>query len=249
MQKTFNTDDDYLSQLTSTKLLIPSLLIKPLAVASPLLKLAFYNDKLVLWHKPKSRSKSLSREEFTALPQELILREVHYYIVIPGFRTKQVTLITTLLDAVEYPIEKLMQLYESRWEVELDLRHLKTTLGMDVLRSKTPPMVRKELYAYLLAYNLLRTVMWEAGTTHSLSPLRLSLQGTRQHLNNFVEQLVSASGQKRPRTYQILLQLIAHKPVPSRPGRCEPRVKKRRPKAYPWMQQPRQVLRQNYCSA
>lgn len=200
-------------------------------------------DQLVLWSKPKSRPKGLSKEEFAALPLDLVLREVHYYIAIPGFRTKQVTLVTTLLDAVAYPIEKLMRLYSSRWEVELDLKHLKTTLGMDVLRGKTPQMVRKELYAYLLAYNLLRTVMWEAGTTYGVNPLRLSMQGTRQHLNNFAEQLANAPAKKRKKLYRTLLKLIVHKPVPERPGRSEPRVRKRRPKSYPLMKQPRQVLR------
>lgn len=88
---------------------------------------------------------------------------------------------------------------------------------MDVLRGKTPQLVRKELYAYMLAYNLLRTVMWEAGTTHGVSPLRLSMQGTRQHLNNFAEQLAHATLGKRKRLYQTLLKLIVHKPVPERP--------------------------------
>lgn len=206
-------------------------------------------DKLVLWNKPKSRPKGLSPEEFAALPKDLILREVHYYIVIPGFRTKQVTLITTLLDAVEYPIGELMRLYSSRWEVELDLKHLKTTLGMDVLRGKTPEMVRKELYAYLLAYNLLRTVMWEAGTTHGVNPLRLSMQGTRQHLDNFTEHLAIAPARKRKKLYRTLLKLIVHKPVPERPGRSEPRVRKRRPKSYPVMQKPRSELRRQLQAA
>lgn len=206
-------------------------------------------DKLVLWNKPKSRPKGLSKEEFAALPLDLVLREVHYYIVIPGFRTKQVTLVTTLLDAVEYPIGELMRLYESRWEVELDLRHLKTTLGMDELRGKTPEMVRKELSVHLLAYNLLRSLMWEAGTTHGVPPLRLSMQGTRQHLDNFMPQLAFASVTKRNSLYRTLLKVIVHKPVPERPGRSEPRVRKRRPKAYPSMQQPRHVLRQKCCAA
>lgn len=190
-------------------------------------------DKLVLWNKPKSRPKGLSKEEFAALPKDLVLREVHYYIAIPGFRTKQVRLITTLLDAVEYPIGELMRLYESRWEVELDLKHLKSTLGMDILRGKTPEMVRKELYAYLLAYNLLRTVMWSAGTTYGVNPLRLSLQGTRQHLNNFAEQLASAPAIKRKKLYQTLLELIVHKPVLERPGRSTLRSKNAAPKLIP----------------
>lgn len=100
---------------------------------------------------------------------------------------------STLLDGKSYSTLELVKLYELRWDVELDLKHLKTTLGMDILRSKSPEMVRKEIYIYLLAYNLLRTLMWESGTTYGVSPLRLSLQGTRQHLDNFIPQLLATS--------------------------------------------------------
>lgn len=119
---------------------------------------------------------------------------------------------------------------------------------MDELRGKTPVLVRKELYVYLLAYNLLRKVMWHAGTTHRIDPLRLSLQGTRQHLDNFIPLLASASAKNRNRLYQTFLAAIAHKPVPKRLGRSEPRVRSR-PKAYPLRQQPREVLRQKCCTA
>ncbi len=132
------------------------------------------NDKLVTWYKPKTRTQGLSKEEFAALPKTLVLREVQYYIVIPGYRTKHVKLITTLLDVNKYPLTELMKLYESRWQVEVNLKHLKTTLGMDILRCLTPEMVRKEIYTFLLAYNLLRTIMWEAGTTFGVPPLELS---------------------------------------------------------------------------
>ena len=128
--------------------------------------------------------------------------------------------------------------------MELDLKQIKTTLGMDVLRSKTPEMVRKEIYAYLLAYNLLRTVMWSSGTTQGVNPLRLSLQGARHHLNNFGSELKDAPLKKRKKLYQTLLEIIAHKPVPDRKGRAEPRVRKRRPKSYPLMKQPRHILNQ-----
>ena len=160
----------------------------------------------------------------------------------PVIEHSQVTLITTLLDAKAYPLKELLRIYELRWDVELDLKHIKTTLGMDVLRCQTPEMVRKEIYAYLLAYNLLRTVMWEAGTTHSVNPLRLSLQGTRQHLNNFRSELKDASTRKRKRLYQTMLAVMAHKLVPERKGRAEARVRKRRPKSYPLMKKPRQLL-------
>ena len=131
-------------------------------------------DKLVLWEKPRSCPKGLTKEEFAALPLDLVLREVHYYINIPGFRTKQVTLVTTLLDAIEYPIKELLRLYDLRWQVEVNLDHLKTTLGMEQLRGRTPDMVRKELYVYLLAYNLLRTLMWEAGINYGVDPLQFN---------------------------------------------------------------------------
>lgn len=206
-------------------------------------------ESIEIWHKPKTRPKGLSAEEFAQLPKALSIRIIKYYIPHPGFRTKHVILATTLLDSKVYPPTEIMRLYGQRWEVELNLRHLKTTLDMDILRGKTPEIVRKEIYAHLLAYNLLRTVMWSAGTTHKVNPLRLSLQGTRQLLDNFIPHLASASTQKRDRLYQTLLKTIVHKLLPERPGRCEPRVRKRRPKSYPLMRKPRQVLRQQCFAA
>jgi Transposase DDE domain len=103
-------------------------------------------DKLVTWYKPKNCPKGLNKDEFNVLPPSITVREIYYYIVIPGFRTQQVSLITTLLDKATYSTLAIVGLYGQRWDVELDLRHLKTTLGMDVLRCKTPPMVRKEIY-------------------------------------------------------------------------------------------------------
>ncbi|WP_243458597.1 transposase, partial [Nostoc sp. UIC 10630] len=144
---------------------------------------------------------------------------------------------------------KIVQIYYQRWQVELDLRHLKTTLGMDVLRCKTPSMVRKEIHVYLLAYNLLRSLMWQAGTTYNTPPSRLSLQGTRHHLINFIPKFEVADSKKRLRLYRTLLKIIVHKEVPDRPARTEPRVIKRRPKAYPRLTKPRQELRKQLQSA
>jgi hypothetical protein len=185
-------------------------------------------DKIVTWYKPKKRPQGLSKDEFDILPKTITVREIYYCIFIPGFRTQKVSLITTLLDKAIYSTLDIVELYSKRWDVELDLRHIKTTLGMDVLRCKTPSMVRKEIYVYLLAYNLLRSLMWSSGTTYGTPPLRLSLQGTRHHFNNFIPQLLVASSQKRLQIYCTLLKIIAHKAVPERPGRCEPRVRKRR---------------------
>ncbi|MBN3926209.1 IS4 family transposase [Nostoc sp. NMS4] len=206
-------------------------------------------DKLVTWYKPKICPKGLSQDEFDALPQTITVREIYYYIVIPGFRTERVSVITTLLDKATYSTLDIVGLYGKRWDVELDLRHLKTTLGMDVLRCKTPSMVRKEIYVYLLAYNLLRSLMWSAGNTYGTPPLRLSLQGTRHHLNNFIPQLLAAHNTKRLEIYRTLLKVIVHKTVSDRPGRSEPRVRKRRPKAYPLMTKPRRELRKQLQTA
>ncbi len=206
-------------------------------------------DKLVTWHKPRTCPKGLSKEEFTALPQSIIVREIYYYIIIPGFRTQKVSLITTLLDTTKYSTLELLRLYGERWNVELNLKHLKTTLGMEVLRCKTPSMVRKELYVYLLAYNLLRTLMWSAGTTYGVPPLRLSLQGTRHHLAHFISVLLAAGSTQCDQIHRTLLKVIVHKSVPTRPGRNEPRVRKRRPKSYPLMKQPRHQLRQQLQTA
>lgn len=201
------------------------------------------NDKIVTWHKPKTCPRGLTKEEFSALPKTQKIREIFYSIEQPGFRTQSVSLITTLLDTDAFPSVALTQLYRSPWNVELDLKHLKTSLGMDILRSKTPDMVNKEIYAFLLAYNLLRSLMWDAGSAYSSPPLRLSLIGTRHLLDNFIPQFLSVCPPRRCQIYLTLLKAIVHKLVPYRPGRVEPRVTKRRPKAYPSMPQPRSLLR------
>ncbi|AVZ31725.1 IS4 family transposase [Nodularia spumigena] len=206
-------------------------------------------DKIVTWSKPKKCPQGLSQEEFNSLPNTLIVREIYFYIFIPGFRTEQVSLITTLLDTKAYSTLDITSLYEKRWDVEVDLKHLKTTLGMDILRSKTPAMVRKEIWAFLLAYNLLRTLMWSAGNSYGVSPLRLSLQGTRQHFDNFIPQFIAATNSDRHQIYSTLLKVIVHKEVPLRQARSEPRVRKRRPKSYPLMQELRQRYHDNLKTA
>jgi len=188
-------------------------------------KIVGSSDKLITWNKKKKCPSCLSQSEFDSLPTTLVVREICYYIEIPGFRTKQVILITTLLDQTAYSTIDIINLYEERWTVEVNLKHLKTTLGMDILRGKTPSLVRKEIWAFLLVYNLLRTLMFEAGSAYNVSPLRLSLQGTRNHLKNFIPNFLNASKQNLYITYQTLLKIIIHQEIPERPGRSEPRVK------------------------
>ena len=205
-------------------------------------------DHILTWYKPKRCPNGMKPEEFAALPDQVQVREVHLLIQHKGFRTKEIILITTLVDPKIYTKTKLAQLYKLRWEVEVDLRYVKTTLGMEMLRTKTPDMVRKEIFVHLMAYNLLRALMWESAKKAGVSPLRVSLQGTRQHLLNFLSQLADAAPKKRQRLYRTLLTVVSHKLVPHRPDRFEPRLKKLRPKAYGWMQQPRAVLKRKLAS-
>ena len=166
----------------------------------------------------------------------------------PGFRTKEITVVTTLLDAIEYPDNDILKVYDDRWKTEVNLRHIKTTLGMDILSCKTPGMVRKEIYTYLLAYNLLRTVMYRAGTSFNRNHIRLSLQATRQYLKNFLPKLENKTKARREKLYKTMLEKVADSYTKKRNKRVEPRVKKRRPKAYPLMQEPRHVLRAKLLS-
>ena len=196
------------------------------------------------WQRPLVCPQSLSRAEFEALPESIEVREVHFLIQQPGFRPKQIILVTTLLDPKRYRKAKLAELYQLRWQAtEVNLKHLKTTLQMELIAAKTPDMVQKEIYMHLLAYNLLRTLMWQAAQQAQVPPLRISLQGTRQQFNQFRPQLAIGSDKNRRRLYTVLLETLPDQFVPLRPHRAEPRVVKRRPKTFPRMQQSRSVLK------
>jgi hypothetical protein len=190
----------------------------------------------------------MSQEEFAELPHQVRVREVHLLIRQKGFRPKEIIVVTTLVNAKVYTKAKLAQLYQWRWQVEVGLRHVKTTLGMEMLRGKTPDMVRKEIYVHLMAYNLLRTVMWQAGKKAGVCPVRISLQGTRQHLGHFCPEFYKAGAKKRWQLYSTLLTVVTDKLLPERPYRYEPRLKKQRPKPYGWIQQPRDVLKRKLAA-
>lgn len=201
-------------------------------------------DHIVSWQRPKLWATTMSAEQLEALPPTLQVREVHLSIQQPGFRSKAIILVTTLLDAKRYSKAQLAELYYRRWQAtEVNFKHLKTTLKMEMIAAKTPEMVKKDIWVHLLAYNLLRTLMWQAAQQTSLSPLRISLQETRQQLNPFVPILALASPRQRRGFYCTLLELVSLHLVPLRPNRVEPRVVKRRPKPFPRMQQPRSILK------
>jgi hypothetical protein len=192
------------------------------------LKALGVDDQLVTWLKPKTCPSWLAREALTALPEALVLREVRYHISTPGFRTRQIILVTTLVDAEVYGVADLAELYRQRWQIETSLAQLKTTMQMDVLHCKTVPGVLKELTVFAIVYNLVRMVMCQSAILQHIGVERIS----------FLDALRWLGG---PSTGIPVGALIVN---PIRPHRVEPRVKKRRPKSFPFMVKSRQALRQ-----
>jgi hypothetical protein len=186
------------------------------------------HDQLVTWLKPKTCPSWLAKETLAALPETIVLREVRYQVGTPGFRTRQVTLVTTLLDPESYPVTDLAELYRQRWQIDTSLAHLKTTMQMDVLHCKTVPGVLKELTVFAIVYNLVRMVMGHSAMLQHINVERISCLDALRWLGS-------------PSTGMPLVALIVN---PVRPHRVEPRVKKRRPKSFPFMIKPRQELRQ-----
>lgn len=201
-------------------------------------------DHIVRWQRPKQCPQALSPQEFKGLAASIEVREVSLSIQVPGFRPTNFVIVTTLTDPKRYPKAKLAELYQLRWQAtEVNLRHLKTTLAMEMIAAKTPTMVSKSIWVHLLAYNLLRTLMWQATADSEVGALRVSLQGARQQFNHFRPELLHLSPAKQQRGYQALLNLVRELVIPFRPNRSEPRVVKRRPKPFPRMQEPRSVLK------
>jgi hypothetical protein len=185
------------------------------------------HDQIVEYFKPAERPAWLSEQEYNALPASLLVRELRVKVKTPGGRVQELTLVTTLLDAKRYSKEVLARLYERRWQVEVNLRHLKQTLNMDVLRCGTWRGVWKELLMFVIVYNLVRRVMVEASLQQAVEPDRISFVDALRWLR------AARPGEKLPRL----------KVNQERRGRVEPRVRKRRPKQYDLMNQPRSVLR------
>jgi Transposase DDE domain len=200
------------------------------------------DEHVVAWPKPQ-RPAWMDEATYQALPEELELREVGVRVRQRGFRTKVLVVVTTLCDATTYPAADLAELYRLRWHAELDLRCLKTTLGMDVLRCKSPAMVRKEVWAHLLVYNLIRAVLAQAAVEYGADPRELSFKGGLQALAAFAERLLEAPVETRAELYDWLLLTIGAHQVGDRPDRVEPRARKRRPKEYPLLTKPRAEAR------
>ena len=194
-------------------------------------------DHLVCWRKPQ-RPPWMSKKQYRKLPDELIVREVRVCVPQKGFRTKELIVVTTLLDSKKYTADELAKLYRRRWQAELCLRSLKVVLQMDHLRCKTPHRVRNELYMHLVAYNLIRKVMAIAADKAGIEPWTVSFKGALQTLARLLPVLDTKVDIDD--WCEVLLKAIATHRVGDRPDRFEPRRVKRRPKQYKFLNQPRE---------
>ena len=201
-------------------------------------------DHIVRWPKPVHRT--ADKEAYKALPEFLTVRETRVRIEQPGFRTKTIIVVTTILDAKQTTKADLAFLYRARWNNELDFRSIKSTMQMDDLRCKTPELVRKEVWTHVLAYNLIRTIIAQAASKHEREPRSISFKGTIQTLEAF-QPIIAIQGRHnsgvRMQLYQQLLDLVAVHQVADRPDRFEPRLRKKRPKHYAFLRKPRAVVK------
>jgi hypothetical protein len=191
-----------------------------------------FQDQLVEWFKPVECPDWMSAEQYASLPESLQVRELRYRVDCKGYRTREITLVTTLLDAEFYPADELATMYHRRWTIETNFRHLKITMKMDVLKCKTVEGVLKELAVFVLIYNLVRLVMLEASRRQKVEVDRISFIDALRWL------MSARPGDK-------LCKLVVN---PYRPNRYEPRVRKRRPKQYPVMKKPRRQLKKELAA-
>ncbi len=192
------------------------------------------NERRVQWRKPGTAPKTVAAQEWARLPEVLTLRLVRCQLDLPGFRTRRVTLVTTLLDSAQYPPEALSRLYFRRWAMELTLRNLKITLQMDQLSCKNPENLEREIRMHFLVHNLVRRLMLEAARRHRAPLERISFAGRLAAARRYGEALLQTrSHRQRQHLMEEMFTVLAHDLVPERPGRREPRAVKRRPKPYP----------------
>ena len=199
-------------------------------------------DHVVQWHRPK-RPEWMSADQYAGIPLTLSIREFRYSVVRPGYRSRTIVVATTLLNNQQYSLEDISDLYRLRWDAEINLRSLKTMMNMDVLRCQSPEMVRKELWAHLLAYNLIRTVIAQAAAKHGKHPRQISFTRAMRTLEAFRSCLAHTGSCQLAKIYEQVLKAIASHEIANRPNRQEPRQRKRRPKPYPLMTKPRKLAR------
>lgn len=198
------------------------------------------NDWLVSWKKSLKASAVIPKDQFETLPAQLTVRIVRGSLHQKGFRVRQITVVTTLLDVQKYPAADILRAYLRRWRMEMCLDDLKTSLDMSMLSCKSPAMLRKEMFMHLIAHNLVRYTMAYAAAQRGADLERLSFKGTVDSLRQFMQAMAQAgSNKKRRQLWQYLLRVLAGDLVPERPGRVEPRAVKQRSKKYDRLNVPR----------
>jgi hypothetical protein len=200
------------------------------------------DDHLVVWHKPQ-RPEWMDEDVYAALPATLEVREVRTQVRRPGYRVRELVVVTTLCDAATCGKDGITDLYHERWHVELDIRSIKQSLGMETLRCLSPFMVEKELWAYWLGYNLVRKVSSQAALERGMHPRQMSFTATKQAVLEAWGQLTLGSRGQRLALGRALLAALGREEVGDRPGRCEPRALKRRPKPHKLLTKPRREAR------
>jgi hypothetical protein len=199
-------------------------------------------DHIVIWQKP-DRPEWMDEATYAQMPDEMQVRELRFRVEQPGYRVDEIVLVTTLLDAVVYTKEDLADLFLKRWNIELDLRSIKIVMQMDVLRCKTPDLVDKEIWVHMLAYNIIRELMVTAAAKNGAEPREMSFKGTLQALTAFRDAMRTAGPERQAQLWEAMFVAIAYDRVGDRPGRIEPRAKKRRPKQYDLLNGPREEAR------
>jgi hypothetical protein len=194
---------------------------------------------VLLWQRP-NKPRGMMGEKYRSYPKQLLMRQVAVDARDKNNRAQEFKVVTTILTpAIDG--KQIGALYEHRWEGKVDIRSIKCTMQMDILRCKTPDMVHKEIWTHLLAYNLLRTVMAVAANENDIEPRKVSFKGAKQAVTAFAPKIEAARPEDRGRLIDALLTTIAYHRVGDRPGRWEPRARKRRPRKANKLMQPRDI--------
>jgi len=196
---------------------------------------------IILWQRP-NKPHGMTGEQYRTYPKQLLMRQVTVDASDKNNRVQQFKVVTSILD-LSIDGKQIGDLFERRWEGEVDIRSIKSTMQMDILRCKTPEMVHKEIWTHLLAYNLLRTVMAVAAKENDIEPRKVSFKGAKQALMAFAPKIEAAPPENRGRLIDAMLVTIAYHRVGDRPGRWEPRARKRRPKPAARLTQPRHIAK------
>ncbi len=196
---------------------------------------------ILVWQRP-NKPRGMTGEQYRSYPKQLLMRQVTVDARDKNNRVQQFKVVTTILTP-SIDGKQIGALYEHRWEGEVDIRSIKCTMQMDILRCKTPDMVHKEIWTHLLAYNLLRTIMAVTANENAIEPRKVSFQGAKQAVTAFAPKIEAAQPEDRGRLIDALLTTIAYHRVGNRPGRWEPRARKRRPKPAARLTQPRPVAK------